>query len=94
METTRKCLCSTYLMGYDAWEVVLQQRIVTRGYGRVFPHNHRSVSAGHAMNSRSKTCTSTMRHEERAVCSKRGASSHLKAVGIVDLAAHPGSEAP
>lgn len=45
METTRKCLCSTYLMGYDAWEVVLQQRIVTRGYGRVFPHNHRSVSA-------------------------------------------------
>ena len=33
------------LMGYDAWEVVLRQRIVTRGYGRVFPHNHRSVSA-------------------------------------------------
>lgn len=33
------------LTGYDAWEVVLQQRIVTRGYGRVFPHNHRSVSA-------------------------------------------------
>ena len=33
------------LTGYDAWEVVLQQRIVTRGYGRVFPHNERSVSA-------------------------------------------------
>jgi integrase len=33
------------LTGYDAWEVVLQQRIVTRGYGRIFPHNHRSVSA-------------------------------------------------
>jgi len=32
------------LTGYDAWEVVLQQRIVTRGYGRIFPHNHRSVS--------------------------------------------------
>jgi hypothetical protein len=25
------------LTDYDAWEVVLQQRIVTRGYGRVFP---------------------------------------------------------
>jgi len=33
------------LTGYDAWEVVLQQRIVTRGCGRIFPHNHRSVSA-------------------------------------------------
>jgi len=33
------------LTGYDAWEVVLQQRIVTRGHGRIFPHNHRSVSA-------------------------------------------------
>jgi len=33
------------LTGYDAWEVVLQQRIVTRGYGRIFPHNHRSISA-------------------------------------------------
>lgn len=33
------------LTGYDAWEVVLQQRIVIRGYGRIFPHNHKSVSA-------------------------------------------------
>jgi integrase len=33
------------LTGYDAWEVVLQQRIVTRGHGRVFPHNHKSVSS-------------------------------------------------
>lgn len=33
------------LTGYDAWEVVLQQRIVTRGHGRIFPHNHKSVSA-------------------------------------------------
>lgn len=33
------------LAGYDAWEIVLQQRIVTRGYGRIFPHNRRSVSA-------------------------------------------------
>jgi integrase len=33
------------LTGYDAREVVLQQRIVARGYGRIFPHNHRSVSA-------------------------------------------------
>jgi integrase len=33
------------LTGYDAWEVVLQQRIITRGHGRIFPHNHRSVSA-------------------------------------------------
>ena len=36
------------LTGYDAWEVVLQQRIVTRGLGRVFPHNHRSVSTAFA----------------------------------------------
>ena len=25
--------------------ILLQQRILTRGQGRVFPHNHRSVSA-------------------------------------------------
>ncbi|RZN16129.1 site-specific integrase [Bradyrhizobium sp. Leo121] len=33
------------LTGYDAWEILLQQRIITRGQGRVFPFNHRSVSA-------------------------------------------------
>nr|WP_233285812.1 site-specific integrase [Bradyrhizobium brasilense] len=33
------------LTGYDAWEIMLQQRIITRGQGRVFPHNHKSVSA-------------------------------------------------
>ena len=33
------------LTGYDAWEILLQQRIITRGQGRIFPHNHRSVSA-------------------------------------------------
>ena len=33
------------LTGYDAWELLLQQRIITRGLGRVFPYNHRSVSA-------------------------------------------------
>jgi integrase len=31
------------LTGHDAWEVLLEQRIVTRGKGRVFPHNGRSV---------------------------------------------------
>jgi integrase len=31
------------LTGYDAWEVLLEQRIITRGQGRVFPHNSRSV---------------------------------------------------
>jgi integrase len=31
------------LTGYDAWEVLLEQRIVTRGQGRVFPHYGRSV---------------------------------------------------
>jgi hypothetical protein len=31
------------LTGYHAWEVVLQQRIVTRGYGRIFPHNHNQI---------------------------------------------------
>ncbi|MCC8977249.1 site-specific integrase [Bradyrhizobium acaciae] len=33
------------LTGYDAWEILLQQRIITRGQGRVFPYNHRSISA-------------------------------------------------
>lgn len=32
------------LTGYDAWEILLQQRIITRGRGRVFPYHHRSVS--------------------------------------------------
>ncbi|MPZ40665.1 MAG: tyrosine-type recombinase/integrase [Rhizobiales bacterium] len=33
------------LTGYDAWEVLLEQRIVTRGKGRVFPHHGKSVGA-------------------------------------------------
>lgn len=33
------------LTGYDAWQVLLEQRIVTRAQGRVFPHNSRSVGA-------------------------------------------------
>jgi len=31
--------------GYDAWQIVLAQRIVTRGLGRVFPHHPKSVGA-------------------------------------------------
>lgn len=31
------------LTGIDAWEVVLEQRIVTHGKGRVFPHHHKSA---------------------------------------------------
>jgi integrase len=31
------------ISGYSAWEVLLEQRIVTRGKGRVFPHHHKSV---------------------------------------------------
>lgn len=31
--------------GYDAWQIVLEQRIVTRGIGRVFPHHPKSVGA-------------------------------------------------
>jgi integrase len=34
------------LTGFDAWTVVLEQKIVTRGVGRVFPHH--SESAGTA----------------------------------------------
>jgi|EndMetStandDraft_5_1072996.scaffolds.fasta_scaffold86492_1 integrase len=36
------------LTGYDAWEIMLQQRIITRGHGRVFPYNHRSVGKAFA----------------------------------------------
>ncbi|TWB89931.1 phage integrase family protein [Bradyrhizobium macuxiense] len=36
------------LTGYDAWEIMLQQRIITGGQGRVFPYNHRSVSKAFA----------------------------------------------
>ncbi len=31
------------LTGYDAWQIILEQQIVTHGRGRVFPHSHRSV---------------------------------------------------
>jgi integrase len=31
------------LSGYDAWQVLLEQRIITRGLGRVFPHHHKSA---------------------------------------------------
>ncbi|MEW6643651.1 MAG: site-specific integrase [Pseudomonadota bacterium] len=33
------------LTGYDAWEILLQQRILTRGLGRIFPFNHKSIGA-------------------------------------------------
>lgn len=31
--------------GYDAWQIILEQRIVTRGLGRVFPYHSKSVGA-------------------------------------------------
>ncbi len=31
------------LTGFDAWQVLLEQRIITRGIGRVFPHHHKSA---------------------------------------------------
>ncbi len=31
------------LTGFDAWTILLEQKIITRGLGRVFPHNGRSV---------------------------------------------------
>jgi integrase len=31
------------LTGFDAWTILLEQKIVTRGIGRIFPHNGRSV---------------------------------------------------
>ncbi|UWU96003.1 tyrosine-type recombinase/integrase [Bradyrhizobium sp. CB1015] len=31
--------------GYDAWQLILEQRILTRGIGRVFPYHSKSVGA-------------------------------------------------
>lgn len=31
--------------GYDAWQLMLEQRILTRGLGRVFPYHSKSVGA-------------------------------------------------
>lgn len=31
------------ISGYDAWEVLLEQRIITHGKGRIFPHHPKSV---------------------------------------------------
>ncbi len=31
--------------GYDAWQILLEQRILTRGLGRVFPYHSKSVGA-------------------------------------------------
>ena len=33
------------LTGFDAWQYLLEQKILTGGKGRIFPHNHRSVGA-------------------------------------------------
>ncbi len=33
------------LTGFDAWELILEQRVLTRGIGGVFPHNGQSVGA-------------------------------------------------
>jgi len=33
------------LTGFDAWQLLLEQKILTGGKGRVFPHNHKSVGA-------------------------------------------------
>lgn len=38
------------LTGYDAWQVLLEQRIVTRGIGRVFPHHHKSSGVRRQIN--------------------------------------------
>lgn len=31
------------LTGFDAWQVLLEQKIITGGKGRVFPHHHKSA---------------------------------------------------
>ena len=31
------------LTGYDAWQVIIEQSIVTHRRGRVFPHHHKSA---------------------------------------------------
>lgn len=33
------------LTGYDAWQLLLEQKILTGGKGRCFPYNHKSVGA-------------------------------------------------
>lgn len=33
------------LTGFDAWQLLLEQKILTGGKGRCFPHNHKSVGA-------------------------------------------------
>ena len=33
------------LTGFDAWHLLLDQKILTGGKGRVFPHNHRSAGS-------------------------------------------------
>ena len=33
------------LTGFDDWTILLEQKIITRGVGRVFPHNGKSVGA-------------------------------------------------
>ncbi|MCY6380239.1 site-specific integrase [Hoeflea prorocentri] len=31
------------LTGFDAWQLLLEQKIITNGVGRVFPHHHKSA---------------------------------------------------
>ena len=33
------------LAGYDAWKLLLEQKLITNGKGRVFPYNSKSVGA-------------------------------------------------
>ncbi|MGY2805347.1 tyrosine-type recombinase/integrase [Bradyrhizobium sp. USDA 4506] len=40
------------LTGYDAWEILLQQRIITRGQGRVSPSSGRDLRTARAASSR------------------------------------------
>jgi integrase len=74
------------LTGYVAWEIFLQQRILTRGQGRVFPHNHRSVSAAFT-----RTCNELkiddlhfhdLRHEGRR---SRGPVCHIPVALITSV---------
>jgi integrase len=65
------------LTGYDAWEVLLEQRIITGGTGRVFPHHPKSVGTAFR-----RACRKLKIHDLRFHDLRHEATSRLFEAGL------------
>lgn len=65
------------LARFDAWEVLLEQRIVTGGMGTIFPHHHKSVGTAFR-----RACKELTIHDLHFHDLRHEATSRLLEVGL------------